>query len=73
MNDLKKMQILESERSKYKRYCKCGHSQVFPPTIKKNKLICTWCGSYIYKNDLEEFKGNLLKNVKATKTEAHHE
>lgn len=73
MSDFKKMTLLEKERSKYKRYCKCGHSQVFPPTSKKDKIICTWCGNYIYKNDYEEFKSNLFNNIKITKMEAHYE
>ena len=57
-------QKLEDERAKYKRYCVCGHSIVFPPTSKTNKTICTWCGHFIYKNDKEEFKEKLIKNKK---------
>ena len=64
MNDFKKMQKLENDRSKYKRYCKCGHSIIFPPNSKTNKKICNWCGNYIYKNDYEEFKENIKKVLK---------
>ena len=46
----------EKERANYKRYCDCGHSIVFPTNSKTNKTICSWCGHWIYKNDLEEFK-----------------
>ena len=60
MNDFEKMTLIEKERAKFKRYCShCGHSMVFPQTSKKSKVICSWCGRYIYKNDFEEFKHNL--------------
>lgn len=52
---------MEEERSKYKRYCKCGHSITFPIGSKANKTICTWCGNTIYKTDLEEFKDKYKK------------
>lgn len=64
MNDFKRMQILEKDRAKYKRYCKCGHSIIFPANSKNIKTVCTWCGNYIYKNDLEEFKENIKKVLK---------
>ncbi len=41
MNDFKKMQILENDRAKCKRYCKCGHPVVFPTNSKAIKVICT--------------------------------
>lgn len=50
-----------SELSKYKRYCKCGHSIFFPPTSKKNRIMCSYCNRWIYKNDCEEFKDNIKK------------
>lgn len=52
------------EMSKYKRYCKCGHSVIFTPSSKATKKICTWCGTCIYKNDYEEFKENIKKILK---------
>lgn len=64
MNDFKKMQKLDNNRANFKRYCKCGHSIVFPANSKTNKTICSWCGNYIYKNDLEEFKENIKKVLK---------
>ena len=51
------MVLLDTKRAKYRRYCKhCGHSVIIPKTSKANKVICTWCGYYIFKNDFEEFK-----------------
>lgn len=63
----------EIERTKYKRYCKnCKHSIVFPASSKLNKVICNWCGVYIYKNDFEEFKDKLEKNLKKeVKNDSH--
>jgi len=55
---------LLTKLSKYKRYCKCGHSIIITPTAKYNRTMCTWCGSWIYKNDLEEFKDNIKKVLK---------
>lgn len=42
-----------AERSKFKRKCKCGHSTSISPT--KEKVICSWCGSYIFANKRDEF------------------
>lgn len=64
MNGFKKMQKLEDDRALFKRYCKCGHSIVFPANSKTSRTICTWCGHWIYKNDFEEFKDNIKKVLK---------
>lgn len=42
-----------SERSKYKKMCKCGHRISFPPT--RDKLVCHWCGRYVFANKKNEF------------------
>lgn len=61
----KAMVLLDTERAKYRRYCKnCGHSVIIPKTSKANKVICTWCGYYIFKNDFEEFKEKIKKVLK---------
>ena len=65
MKSYKEMVLLDTERAKYRRYCKhCGHSVIIPKTSKANKVICTWCGNYIYKNNFEEFKENIKKTLK---------
>ena len=61
MNDFQKIKKIDDDRAKFKRYCKCGHSIVFTPINKANKIPCSWCGNYIYKNDLEEFKDKIIK------------
>lgn len=55
---------LLNELAKYKRYCKCGHSMIITPTAKHNKIMCTYCGAWIYKNNFEEFKDKLKKKLK---------
>ena len=39
--------------------CKCGHSVFF----QRNKMICTWCGRFVYKNEKEEFKDKLISQL----------
>lgn len=55
---------LEKSRTKFKRYCKCGHSIVFPKSLKRDKVICTHCGRYIFKNDLLEFEYRIKEKSK---------
>lgn len=46
----------------YKYYCKCGHSVIISP--RKNKVLCNWCGHWVFKSEREEFKyriGELMK------------
>ena len=68
----KKARKLDDELAKYKKYCKCGHSMIITPVAKQNKVMCTWCGAWIYKNDFEEFKDKLNKNIiKEVKNDSH--
>ena len=39
--------------------CDCGHSVFIPP--ERTRVICSWCGHYIYKDKKEQFKYDLLK------------
>lgn len=52
---------LLEEKSKYKYYCKCGHSMYIFPMEHVNKKICSWCKNYVYVNKKEEFKDKLRK------------
>lgn len=42
------------EISKGKVKCKCGHSVIMPP--KFNKVICDWCGNYVFRDKKAEFE-----------------
>jgi hypothetical protein len=46
----------EEERAKYKIKCSCGHTLIFTPSNKKNKILCNCCGYYVYRNEKEKFK-----------------
>lgn len=48
--------------SEYKVKCKrCGHVVIM---IKRNWMMCNWCGAKIYKNGKEEFKDKIRKELK---------
>ena len=51
-----KTEILDGYLSNYKVKCKCGHTIVL---IKRNKVLCNFCGHYVYKNQKEEFKDKM--------------
>ena len=48
----------ELEKGKLK--CECGHSVIMPPNA--NKLICRWCGNYVFRNKRIEF-GFRMKEI----------
>jgi len=69
--DIKKANDLE----KIKVYCECGHSIPFRATNKYNndRLICHYCGKYVYRNEeikkkyeLEDFERKLKKYMKVS-------
>lgn len=43
--------------------CKCGHSLTMPPGY--DKILCTWCGNYAFRNKKAEFdyKMRSIKNA----------
>lgn len=45
--------------------CKCGHSVAFPN--KTDKVICSWCGNYVFKDKKDEFKYKLSQEMKKAK------
>lgn len=51
-----KEEIYDSILSNYKVKCKCGHVLVI---VGKDKVICSHCGYYVYKNKKEEFKDKM--------------
>lgn len=67
MNTIQDDIKIATELLKYRRLCKCGHTMTFYKTSRKDKIVCTHCGNYVYKNDLIEFKekmNDLRKNEK---------
>ena len=46
-------------------YCKnCGHSLLI---LNCDRLICSHCGYWVYKDDKTEFKYKMLENIKKGK------
>lgn len=60
-NDRKLLKDLNELR----RYCKFGHSVCIGS--KRRKIICSYCGSWIYKNDKDEFKDKLMMKIERRK------
>lgn len=54
--EIEKLYNIKSD-SKVK--CKCGHSIFL--TNKYERIICDWCGRWVYKNKKVEFKYKLLE------------
>ena len=55
--------LLTQELAKYRKYCKCGHSVIIPDGTDVGKVLCTYCGHYIYKNDKEKFKDKIRRVI----------
>ena len=53
------VEILAHELLKHTKKCKCGHSVLLIKTYRKDKVICTYCGRYVYRTDYDEFKDKL--------------
>lgn len=51
-----------SEMNKYKVKCKCGHKMTLINSV--DKVICDWCGNYVYKNKKLEFRERMRKCLK---------
>lgn len=49
------------DRTKYTVKCKCSHSVVIPNS--KDRLLCDYCGYYVYKNKRIEFKYKLREKM----------
>lgn len=47
---------LAQETTKYKHYCKCGHTVVIYPMEHKNKKLCSHCGKYVFTDKKEQDK-----------------
>lgn len=55
---------IEKQATKKREFgttCKCGHVIYF---YNKKKVLCNWCGTFVYKNKKVEFKDKLLKEMR---------
>lgn len=61
------MKVSEIEKyssilQEHKIKCKCGHRMLIPYHV--DKIICSWCGNYVYKNKRVEFKDKLSREIR---------
>lgn len=60
-------ELIEGYLSLYKVRCKCSHTMYMPYNV--NKVVCNYCGNFVYKNKREEFKDTLKKVLKRKEKE----
>lgn len=48
-----------------KHKCKCGHTIMIPAF--RDKILCDWCGHYVYRDEQAEFKDKLKQNINKIK------
>ena len=54
---LKEIERSSTKQLKYMRKCKCSHSILF--TGRKDRLLCSHCGHYVYKDKQTELRYKL--------------
>lgn len=54
---LREIERLSTIQLKYMRKCKCSHSILF--TGRKDRLLCSHCGHYVYKDKQTELRYKL--------------
>lgn len=60
---------ISDDLAKCKRQCEyCGHKMI---VAKADRVICSWCGHYIYKNDGIEFKYKVKEMIRNARKVEH--
>ena len=63
--DIRKQMKLAHKKDNYfselKHICKCGHTVVIPNFVEK--VLCSWCGRYVYRDEQSEFKDKLKQKI----------
>ena len=52
---------LMEEQQKSKITCPCGHRVLI--STRKDRMICSWCKNYVYKDKATEFRYKMRENV----------
>jgi hypothetical protein len=60
-SDTKRLRMYTDNRVK----CKCGHSHFMPVFLSYK--ICDWCGNIVFRNENEEFKYKLKRQIRRQK------
>ena len=61
----KEYKRMTEEYNKVKYKCKCGHRVVIKHS--QTKAICSWCGSYVFKDKKTEFNYRISEQIKRRK------
>lgn len=56
------LQKYTDELNKHKYLCSCGRKVYIDR--KKEKAVCDWCGKYVFKNKIDEFKYRMKEKLK---------
>jgi predicted SprT family Zn-dependent metalloprotease len=60
--DTKEFQQRAREYDKVKYMCKCGRKAIIPKRL--NKVICDWCGNYVFKTKKDEDIYRIKQKIK---------
>lgn len=60
--DTKEYEKKAEEYDKVKHICKCGHRVIIPEWI--DKILCDWCGNYVFKNKKDEDLYRIMEKIK---------
>ena len=62
MLSYKDIEKLASQKTENRKLCKhCGHSVLVPK--RKDRIICSWCKNYVFKDDKTEFEYRMKENM----------
>jgi hypothetical protein len=53
--------IYSKEMRKVQHKCKCGHTVTIPDFAEKN--LCSYCGTYVFKNKKDEFSYRMKEQL----------
>ena len=45
----------------HSKYCKCGHTVIL---YNVDRVLCSWCGHWVYKDDKTEFMYKMKERMK---------
>lgn len=61
LKSLKDIIKLSDSQTKASIKCNCGHTILMP--TKKDKIVCDWCGEYVFKDKETEFRYRMLSKL----------
>lgn len=58
----KEMEMLAHAFTINRVLCKCSHSVIIP--FGFDKVVCSWCGNYVFRDKKAEFKYRIKEKIK---------